>query len=114
MRKLLIYITFCCLITSCSTTKNISADSSKGDATLTASSNDGLSYEKAIFITEKTERSGVDAEYVWLRQHYPGYHSKGQSLNYHDKKPYDIITITTSDGKELKIYFDISNFFGKL
>jgi hypothetical protein len=113
MRNKLIYITLCCIIASCSAS-NISIEISKTDNGSSTKTNDGLSYEKAIIITEKTEQKGVDAEYTWLRQHYPGYHTNGQSLNFFGKKPYDIITITTADGKELKIYFDISNFYGKL
>ena len=31
----------------------------------------------------------------------------------HGKKPYDVLTLDTADGKEIKVYFDISNFFGK-
>jgi len=73
----------------------------------------GSAYSNAIFIEEKTEQKGVDAEYVWLGNHYPGYKVKSQSLNYNEGKPYDIINITTADGKSKSIYFDISNFFGK-
>lgn len=74
---------------------------------------DGSSYEKAVVIKEKNESKGVAAEYAWLREHYPGYKSKGQSLNHKDKKAYDIITIVTRDGDEKQVYFDISGFFGR-
>jgi predicted Zn-dependent protease len=76
-------------------------------------SNDGSSYEKAIVIEEKSEKKGVDAEYAWLRQNYPGCRVGKQALNFKDKKPYDILTITTAEGETRQIYFDISNFFGK-
>ncbi|HLK31096.1 MAG TPA: hypothetical protein VKT28_21130 [Puia sp.] len=91
---------------SCSSPKKVSTSA-------TASSNDGLSYATAVFITEKTESTGVNAEYKWIKEHYSNYKIKGQSLTTHDKKPYDIITILLSDGKELPLYFDISNYFGK-
>jgi hypothetical protein len=74
---------------------------------------DGLSFEKAIIITEKTESAGVAAEYRWLKEHYPGYTMKMQALSFHDKKPYDLLSIVTSAGKEITIYFDISGFYGK-
>ena len=64
MRKLLIYLSFCYFFVACSSTKNISADYSKVDATTVDNTNDGLSYDTAIFIKERTERAGVDAEYV--------------------------------------------------
>jgi hypothetical protein len=74
---------------------------------------DGSSFENAVIIQETTESKGVDAEYKWLRDNFPGYKSGGQSLDDYKGKPFDIITITTSDGKEKSIYFDISGFFGK-
>jgi len=36
-----------------------------------------------------------------------------QSLTHNNKKPYDILKIETVEGKEVEVYFDISNFFGK-
>jgi hypothetical protein len=36
-----------------------------------------------------------------------------QALSHYKNKPYDIITIKTSEGKEIDVYFDISNFYGK-
>ena len=75
---------------------------------------DGLSYASAIVITETSETKGVHAEYAWIKAHYSDYTIKGQSLNYHDKKPFDIINIQLSDNTERKLYFDISNFYGKL
>jgi len=36
-----------------------------------------------------------------------------QSLVFKNNKPYDILSIKTADGTEKKIYFDISNYFGK-
>jgi len=79
----------------------------------TSGTQDGSSYENAIVIQEKHEGPGVDAEYKWIRQHYPGSKTKSQALTNRNGKPYDILTIQTADGTEKKIYFDISNFFGK-
>jgi hypothetical protein len=36
-----------------------------------------------------------------------------QSLDFNDKKPYDVLTFETTDGTKKEIYFDISNFYGK-
>jgi hypothetical protein len=74
---------------------------------------DGSSYEKAIVIREKKEEEGGKAEYSWIKKKYPGSRPHKQSLNFKDKKSYDIIYITTADGNEVAVYFDISNFFGK-
>jgi len=102
MKKFILIIAVA--ISSCSTSKKVSSNSSTGE---------GLSYATAIVITEKTESTGVNAEYKWIKEHYTNYKIMGQSLNMNDKKPYDIITIKLSDGKELPLYFDISNYFGK-
>jgi len=102
-------IFFLVSISSCSQKTTGSATS-----TMQAGERDGSSYEKAIIIQEKSEGKGVNAEYTWLRENYPGYKTMGQSLNHHEGKPYDIIRIKTSGGTEKSIYFDISHFFGKL
>ena len=74
---------------------------------------DGSSYDKAIVIKEDRESQGIHAEYGWIRNKYPGSKTRSQSLNFHDKKSYDIINITTANGEEVAVYFDISNFYGK-
>jgi hypothetical protein len=72
-----------------------------------ASERDGSSFEKAI------RAASVDAEYQWLAKHYPGYRMRMQSLRMNNRKPFDVLSITTKDGKALDVYFDISSFFGK-
>ena len=74
---------------------------------------DGSSYDKAIVIHEDHENQGIADEYAWIRNRYPGSKTKSQSLNYYKNQPYDIIHIVTDDGKEVAVYFDISNFYGK-
>jgi uncharacterized protein YcfL len=97
---------------SCTSSKNIPENQSSISTTETKI-RDGSSFEKAIIITEKTESKGIHAEYEWLQIHYPGYKRGIQALADHKKKPYDIITIKTSEGKNPDVYFDISNFYGK-
>lgn len=117
MKNILLIFSLACLITSCSSTKKTTASSSSAPTTDTVSvapgERDGSSFAKAIIINEKSESKGVDAEYAWLRKNFPGYRSKGQSLTYNNKKPFDVIHIVTGDGKDTDVYFDISNFFGK-
>jgi hypothetical protein len=108
--KIIIYLfAFSILFTSCASHKKI-VQGSASTATVTA---DGSSFEKAIYITESHETPGIHAEYAWIREKYPNYKLKGQSLSTYKNKPYDIIHITTADGKDMDIYFDISNFYGK-
>ena len=102
------------LFLSCATNKK-ATQIQKGNTNTIESSNgrDGLSYENAIIINEKSETKGVGAEYEWIRIHYPDSKVISQALNFDKKIPYDIISIKTAEGIDLKIYFDISNFFGK-
>lgn len=79
----------------------------------TTGKKDGSTYDKAIVITETTEGAGGRAEYAWIKQNYPGSRPHSQALIFHEKRTYDIINITTADGKEVAIYFDITNFYGK-
>jgi len=108
--KIFIYLfAFSLLAPSCASHKNL-AQATAAAASVNA---DGSSFEKAIFIKETSEGSGVDAEYAWIRDKYPGSKVNGQALVNHNNKPYDVIHITTSDGTKTDVYFDISNFYGK-
>jgi len=98
-------MSFTIFVVSCSTPKEV--------VTNTNSTQDGLTFATAVVINEKNESKGVNAEYKWLREHYPGYKSEGQSLAWNKKTPYDVISIVLPDGKKLDVYFDISKFFGK-
>ncbi len=118
MKKVLLFVMLAIFLTACSSSKKSARNSQtttsqSGDFIKNSDANDGSSYEKAIVIEEKTEKPGVDAEYVWLRKNYPGCSVNKQSLRYNNGKPYDVLSITTADGKKKDIYFDISNFFGK-
>lgn len=114
--KYLLLLIIIIATTACSSSKKSSSlfgKSSNNPTAVTKSTDNGLSYETAIVITETTESKGVTAEYDWIKNHYTNYNIKGQALNTRNGKPYDIITIILSDAKELRLYFDISNYFGK-
>src|SRR4051812_2120051 len=73
---------------------------------------DGSSFEKAILIKHATEGTGVKSEYRYIEQHFPGSKVGMQALQNNNKRMYDVLTIQTSEG-EKKVYFDITEFFGK-
>lgn len=115
MKKILTTILLTAILASCSSPHKTQGsmngpETSGGSAT---SKQDGSSFDNAVYIREKSESKGVNAEYTWLKEHYPGYKMKSQSLSFHDKKPYDLLNIVTADGESKTIYFDISGFFGK-
>jgi hypothetical protein len=68
---------------------------------------DGSSPERAVLVQSIAE------EYLWLQKNCPGYQPRGQALHRIGGKPYDLLILHSPDGKERKVYFDISAFFGK-
>ncbi len=113
MKNLILLTLITLTLFSCGVSKQLNCGNTPKTFTETSVVQDGLTYETAIIIQQKDEMSGIGAEYAWLRQNYPGCRLKQQSLASYNDKPYDIMTIFTSEGKVLDIYFDISNFFGK-
>ena len=100
------------LASSCRHQQAASTTDTKVSRTVNVTGGGGTSFEDAVIIMDTTETTGVHAEYAWLKEHYPGYSLIKQSLVYNEGKPYDVMEIKTSGGKK-KIYFDISNYFGK-
>jgi hypothetical protein len=106
------FVTLVILSVGCAPSKH-SATTMESHQSVTDGQGDGTSFEKAIVVKAKSETEGVSAEYAWLKDHYPGYTRKGQGLSFDKGKSYDILRITTADGVEKAVYFDISGFFGK-
>ena len=75
---------------------------------------DGSSFEKAIVIKGGNEETGVHAEYAYLQRKYPGYRRGRQALLVKKKRAYDVLDFTTAAGAKKKVYFDITDFYGKL
>lgn len=78
---------------------------------ITFEGGDGSSKDQAIVVKgAPTGLLGIRAEYNWLNQHFPGYKRKSQAL-LPGAKSYDLIEIEMPDGKELSIYFDVSDIW---
>lgn len=105
MKKLIFVLLTVCAV-ACSGSKH-------GAGKAGAATGDGMSYDTPVVIREKSEGAGVDAEYKWVREHYPGSRVKKQALTQHNGKSFDVLSVRTEDGKDIDLYFDISNFFGK-
>lgn len=116
IKRIFLLLLTSAMLFACSSSKKTRSGSGLSN-TFSASTpkptDDGLSFATAIVITEKTSEKGISAEYKWIKEHYSDYKVQGQSLIFQDNKPYDVITITLANGQNLKLYFDISNFFGK-
>jgi len=78
----------------------------------TESGGDGLTMESAVVINAKTDMTGTQAVYAWLREHC-NCRVKGQSLVTDAGRAYDVMAVTLADGSDRSYYFDISKSFGK-
>ena len=75
---------------------------------------DGSTEEKAVIIKgAKDSQAGIAAEYSYLRKTFPGYKLRQQSLRGKAGTRYDVIAITTKDGRNIDVFFAITDFFGK-
>jgi hypothetical protein len=79
-----------------------------------AESGDGHDIANAIVIKASNERDGVKAEYRWIAEHFPGYKRGRQALLNQSNRSYDELDFTTASGEPKTVYFDISDFFGKM
>ena len=55
--------------------------------------------------------AGIPEEYAWVKAHYPGATVGMQSLSRCGESPTDKLHITTADGRDVTVHFDISSFF---
>jgi hypothetical protein len=73
----------------------------------------GLSCDSAIIIEATNEDAGIDMERKWVRDNYPEARWVSQDLTKCGDTPVDVIHLETANGRETRIFFDISKFFGK-
>lgn len=73
----------------------------------------GTSFSNAIVIMVETERAGLNEEYKWLSNNFPGYGLIRRTHVKRSEKHYDIIRIKTKQGEIKDIYFDSTRFWGK-
>jgi hypothetical protein len=72
----------------------------------------GRSQESAVVIKAASEAVGVGSEYAWIADAYPGAKVIDQALTaWENGKRYDILTVKTSGGERLTLWFDISAMY---
>jgi hypothetical protein len=81
---------------------------------VTFAGGDGSSVAEAILVKGATEASGVAAEYQWLRDHLPGCRPERQVLLDVGGRRYDQLDVVMPNGERRSVFFDITEFFGKL
>ena len=80
----------------------------------TISGGDGSSIENAVIIKAPDNFIGVRVEYAWIKKNCPGWQLERQSAFKSGNKIYDKMDFRTPDGRQKIIYFDITDFYGKL
>ena len=82
--------------------------------TISLSGGDGSSFAKAIVVKAPTDRAGVDAQHDYIAKCFGRWRSIGVKSIEHSKRFFDIMTFTTPNGKKHTLYFDITDYYGKL
>jgi tetratricopeptide (TPR) repeat protein len=67
-----------------------------------------IEHPVVVLTTDRFE--GVRTEYAWLALRYPGAKRTTQALLSQGGRQYDKLSVTTADGRELALYFDITAF----
>ena len=75
---------------------------------------DGSSCAQAVVVHAHSEFEGGRAEYAWIAAKYPGYQRGMQALMRCNGRPADQLRIRTAEGREVDIFFDISEYFGRM
>ena len=73
----------------------------------------GTSLDDAIIISDCSHFEGVDQEYIVLKKRFGDYKLIKQSLIDERGKIYDLLEIKLEDGRKIKVYFEITDFFGR-
>ncbi|MDY0745751.1 DUF4034 domain-containing protein [Paucibacter sp. R3-3] len=77
---------------------------------LTSAGNPGQDMAHAVVMPAVDHFEGVRTEYAWLALRHPGATRTSQALLPQDGRVYDLLSVTTTDSHELKLYFDITAF----
>jgi uncharacterized lipoprotein YehR (DUF1307 family) len=68
---------------------------------------DGSSFQKAVIV------GSVRAEYIYIDRTWQGSKILSQVVTENDGKHYDVVSITTKEGVDKDVFFDISKFYRK-
>lgn len=77
------------------------------------SGGNGSSIKDAIIISDCTNEKGVKEEYLEVRKRFKEYKLLQQSVLMDKGKVYDKLELTIENGKNITVFFDITDFFGK-
>jgi hypothetical protein len=78
-----------------------------------ASGGEGRSCERAIALDADRESAGAAAQAAWLDQHFPGAKAQGRTIITCAGRQTELVTLETALGDKVRIYFDVSKYYGK-
>lgn len=84
------------------------------ESAVTIAGGSGARCDVAIQISAPTQRIGVQAEYDWLEEHRNGYKIVKRAEIDCAGVPNHQLTIVLPDGRHEDVFFDASNYVGKL
>ena len=101
------------MLAACSSPKKTTTREVSPKATRADMLRGGTSFTNAVVIMVEKERAGLDEEYRWLNNNYPGFALVRRTHVQQSSKHYDIVRIKTKQGHVKDIYFDSTRFWGK-
>jgi hypothetical protein len=102
------------LLGACSSPKKTTTKGVSPAVTRTDVLRGGTSFSNAVVILLENERAGLDEEYKWLANNFPGYALIRRTHVIRSSRHYDIVRIKTKQGQVKDIYFDSTRFWGKI
>lgn len=120
--KHLLLLSFLISLSACNSSRTTGIGTSKDNKVgeVVFEGGDGSSLVRAVVITNaKTSYQGIQAETVYLEKTHGirnlDWRMISQDLLEAKNKTYDVLTIEkVASKKEVKVYFDITSFYGKL
>ncbi|HRO70487.1 MAG TPA: hypothetical protein PK951_08910 [Chitinophagaceae bacterium] len=112
-RSILFSIVISIALFACSSPKKTPAEEPAPKISRTDRLRGGTSFSNPVVIQVTTERAGLDEEYRWLSNNYPGYSLVRRKQATQNGRYYHIVSIRTKSGQARDIYFDSTAFVGK-
>jgi len=109
-----LFVVIIIFLGACSSPKKTTTKVASPKPTRTDILRGGTSFSNAVIIMVENERAGLNEEYKWLANNYPGYALVRRTHVERSEKHYDIIRIKTQQGQVKDIYFDSTRFWGKI
>ena len=113
MKTSIVLFIACLLLTACSSPKKTTTKADVPKVSREDLLMGGTSFSNPVVIMVQKERAGLDEEYKWLSNNYPGYSLIRRRHVSRASKQYDIVRIKTKQGQLKDIYFDSTRYWGK-